>query len=57
MENPNLVTPTFGEILVSQRKFSEARHIFVELLKREPDNERFQKKVQFLDKFLAAQKV
>jgi len=57
MENPNLVTPTFGEILVSQRKFSEARHIFMELLKREPDNLRFLKKVQFLDKFIATQKV
>ncbi|NOG43696.1 MAG: hypothetical protein HND50_00565 [Calditrichaeota bacterium] len=56
MENPNLVTPTFGEILVSQRKFSEARHIFMELLKREPDNLRFLKKVEFLDKFLAVQK-
>ncbi|MCK5347246.1 MAG: hypothetical protein KAR20_27745, partial [Candidatus Heimdallarchaeota archaeon] len=57
MENPNLVTPTFGEILVSQHKFSEARHIFMELLKREPDNLRFLKKVEFLDKFLATQEV
>ena len=56
VENPNLVTPTFGEILVSQHNFSEARHIFMELLKREPDNQRFIKKVQFLDKFLEAQK-
>ena len=56
MENPNLVTPTFGEILISQHKFSEARHIFMELLKREPDNSRLLKKIHFLDKFIAAQK-
>ncbi len=56
MENPNLVTPTFGEILVSQHKFTEARHIFLELLEREPGNLKLTKKVQFLDKFLEAQK-
>jgi tetratricopeptide (TPR) repeat protein len=56
MENPNLMTPTFGEILVSQHKFAEARHIFSELLKKEPDNTRFIKKIEFLDKFLEAKK-
>ncbi|MCB0283239.1 MAG: tetratricopeptide repeat protein [Calditrichaeota bacterium] len=55
MENPNLVTPTFGEILIAQRKFFEARHVFQELSKREPDNTRILKKIQFLDKFLEAQ--
>jgi tetratricopeptide (TPR) repeat protein len=55
LENPNLVTPTFGEILIAQRKFSEARHVFLELSKKEPDNPRFIKKIEFLDKFLQAQ--
>lgn len=55
MENPNLVTPTFGEILIAQRKFSEARHVFLELSKRDPENTRIQKKIQFLDKFLEVQ--
>jgi tetratricopeptide (TPR) repeat protein len=55
LENPNLVTPTFGEILIAQHKFSEARHVFVELAKKEPENTRFMKKIQFLDKFLEAQ--
>ena len=56
LENPNLVTPTFGEILIAQHKFSEARHVFVELSKKEPDNTRFIKKIQFLDKFLQAER-
>lgn len=54
LENPNLVTPTFGEILIAQHKFSEARHVFVELSKKEPENTRFIKKIDFLDKFLQA---
>lgn len=55
LENPNLVTPTFGEILIAQHKFSEARHVFKELLKKEPENTRFIKKIQFLDRFLQAE--
>lgn len=55
MENPNLVTPTFGEILIAQHKFSEARHVFLQLKKREPENPRFEKKINFLNKFLEAQ--
>jgi tetratricopeptide (TPR) repeat protein len=55
MHNPNLVTPTFGEILIAQHKFNEARHVFMELSKKEPANPRFKKKIIFLDKFLQAQ--
>ena len=55
LKNPNLVTPTFGEILIAQHKFSEARHVFVELSKKEPENTRFMKKIEFLDKFLQAE--
>jgi len=56
MKNPNLVTPTFGEILIAQRKFSEARHVFTQLAQLEPDNPKFAKKILFLDKFLEASK-
>ncbi|HED10685.1 MAG TPA: tetratricopeptide repeat protein [Caldithrix abyssi] len=52
MNNPNLITPTFGEILIAQKKFVEARHVFMELSKKEPDNPRFVRKISFLDKFL-----
>ena len=56
MKNPNLVTPTFGEILIAQRKFTEARHVFSQLAQREPGNPKFAKKIIFLDKFLQATK-
>ncbi|RMH64715.1 MAG: tetratricopeptide repeat protein [Calditrichaeota bacterium] len=55
MTNPSLITPTFGEILIAQKKFNEARHVFGELCNREPDNPRFKKKIAFLDKFLQIQ--
>ena len=55
MLNPNLITPTFGEILIAQKKFAEARHVFMELSKREPDNPRFVRKISFLEKFLQVQ--
>ncbi len=55
MANPSLVTPTFGEILISQRKFAEARHVFLKLWERHPDNPRFKEKVEFLDKLIKLQ--
>ncbi len=56
LENPSLLTPTFGEILIAQKKFDDARRVFQELLNQQPDNERFKKKLQFLDKIIAFQK-
>lgn len=57
MNNPNLVTPTFGEILIAQQKFKEALHVFIELNKKEPENQRFLKKIEFLNKFLQANNI
>jgi hypothetical protein len=56
LDNPNLVTPTFGEILIAQRKFSDARLVFQELSKRDPQNPRIRKKIDFLDKIITVQK-
>jgi len=53
LSNPSLLTPTFGEILIAQRKFEDARRVFSELAKREPENVRFKKKIEFLDKIVA----
>lgn len=53
LSNPSLLTPTFGEILIAQKKFEDARQVFVELSNREPDNIRFKKKIEFLDKLVA----
>lgn len=55
MDNPNIVTPTFGEILISQKRFSEAREIFTELQKKNPEDKRLANKLEFLDKFIDAQ--
>jgi len=56
LENPNLVTPTFGEILIAQRKFTDAKMVFSELAKRDPQNQRFRRKIEFLDKIITVQK-
>lgn len=56
MNNDSLVTPTFGEILIAQKKFGEARRVFAKLSEEDPDNDRYKKKLQFLDKLIAMQK-
>ena len=56
MSNPSLLTPTFGEILIAQKKFEDARRVFIELAKRDPENPRIKKKIEFLDKLVAINK-
>jgi tetratricopeptide (TPR) repeat protein len=51
--NPNLLTPTFGEILIAQKKFSDALKVFESLRAREPENGRYGKKIEFLQKLAA----
>jgi len=56
LENPRMLTPTFGEILIAQKKFKDARKVFRELYRRDPQNFRLKKKIDFLDKIIAFQK-
>ncbi len=56
LNNPSLLTPTFGEILIAQHKFEDALKVFRALVKKEPDNARFQKKIEFLNKLVSAGK-
>ncbi len=56
LQNPSLLTPTFGEILIAQKKFKDAREVFMALSRREPENDRFLKKIDFLNKIVAIQK-
>ncbi len=56
LQNPSLMTPTFGEILIAQKKFKDARQVFIVLSENEPGNKRFQKKIEFLDKIVKMQK-
>ncbi len=55
LQNPSLLTPTFGEILIAQKKFKDARQVFIALSENEPDSKRFQKKIEFLDKIVKMQ--
>ncbi len=50
LANPSLTTSTFGEILIAQKRFGDALRVFQELLKKDPDNLRFKKKIDFLKK-------
>ncbi len=56
LNNPSLLTPTFGEILIAQHKFEDALKVFQTLIKKEPGNLRFQKKIEFLTKLVSAKK-
>jgi len=56
LKNPTLLTPTFGEILIAQKKFQDAREVFKALSKSDPENIRFKKKIEFLDKIVAMHK-
>jgi len=54
LKNPKLLTPTFGEILIAQKKFNEARQVFKKLADQEPGNERFTRKVEFIERMIAS---
>ena len=52
-KQPKIVTQTLGEILVSQKKYTEALRVFETLQKQQPDNKNILKKVDFLKKIVA----
>ncbi len=56
LNNPSLLTPTFGEILIAQHKFSDALKVFEALAEKDPENPRFKKKIEFLKKLVSAGK-
>ncbi|NOX36996.1 MAG: tetratricopeptide repeat protein [Calditrichaeota bacterium] len=43
---PPIITPTLGEIYISQGRFEEAIEVFQKLLEKDPDNPRFQRKIR-----------
>ena len=47
-----MLTPTFGEILIAQKKFSDAQRVFKELLKKDPENKNLNRKMDFLKKLV-----
>lgn len=49
-EREKIVTPTLGEIYAAQGQYAKAINVFELLLKKEPSNANYQKKVSFLKK-------
>ena len=56
LSNPKMLTPTFGEILIAQKKFTDALRVFTELSKNDPGNIRINRKIDFLKKLVEFQK-
>ncbi len=43
---PPILTPTLGEIYISQGRFEEAREVFEKLLEKDPENDRYRRKLE-----------
>ena len=50
--NPKLISQTLAEILVSQKKYVEARNMFVTLKAQNPENTKYDKKIEFLSRII-----
>lgn len=59
-ENPYLkqkiISQTLGEILVSQKKYKEAKQVFEALKEQQPENQNINKKIEILDKIIELDK-
>ena len=55
-KQPKIVSQTLGEILVSQKKYSEALEVFKTLQKQNPDSDSIRKKISFLTRILDLEK-
>lgn len=49
---PPILSPTLGEIYIAQGRFEEAIEVFEQLLEKDPENHRFQKKIQDIRQML-----
>jgi hypothetical protein len=49
---PKIVTQTLGEILVAQKKFEEAKKVFIALKRKNPENPLYDRKIAFLDRII-----
>lgn len=50
---PPILSPTLGEIYISQGRYEEAVEVFQQLLEKDPGNRKYQKKVQDISKLIA----
>jgi tetratricopeptide (TPR) repeat protein len=51
-DNPKLISQTLAEILVSQKKYTEARKMFIALKERNPEVTKYDKKIEFLTQII-----
>ena len=56
LDNPKMLTPTFGEILIAQKKFGDAQRVFTALSKKDPNNSHLKRKIEFLNKLVKFEK-
>lgn len=55
-EQPKIISQTLGEILVSQKKYSEAKSVFEALKEKTPNNKSLDVKIAYLDKIIGLEK-
>ncbi len=53
---PPILSPTLGEIYIAQGRFDEAIEVFNQLLDKDPQNTRFKRKIEDLQKIIAKKK-
>lgn len=53
---PPILSPTLGEIYISQGRFEEALDVFKQLRDKDPENQRFQKKIKDIQMMLDRQR-
>lgn len=55
-EQPKIISQTLGEILVSQKKYVEAKAVFEALKEKQPENRSLDVKIAFLEKIIGLEK-
>jgi len=55
-EQPKIISQTLGEILVSQRKYTEAKAVFEALKEKQPDNKTLDLKIEYLERIIGLEK-
>ncbi|MFQ5583918.1 MAG: hypothetical protein ACE5GL_05740, partial [Calditrichia bacterium] len=53
---PPILSPTIGEIYIAQGRFEEAIEVFKQLMKKDPENKKYQKKIDDITAILEKQK-
>ncbi len=54
---PPILSPTLGEIYIAQGRFEEAIEVFNQLLDKDPENSRFKRKIEDLQKIMLKKKM